>query len=335
MEVAAVPIDEHKRLQTLQSLRVLDTAPEERFDRLTRLAKRLFDVPIVLVSLVDANRQWFKSRTGVATPEMPRNISFCAHAILGDDLFLIPDAKLDARFADNPLVTGEPFVRFYAGQPLRATDGAKLGTLCLLDSRPRRIDAEDMALLRDLATMAEQELMAFHLATTDELTGVCNRRGFEALARHALGVCRRRNQPATLVYFDLNDFKTINDELGHAAGDAVLKRFAVGLRQALRESDIVGRLGGDEFVALLIDTSPQDTLAPLQRLRSLANQDVDGGAARIRFSAGMVGYDGQSAVDVADLLAEADRAMYAEKRAMKQADGTGRPDRRLTQPPLR
>jgi len=333
MEAAAVPADEEKRLQTLHTLRVLDTAPEERFDRLTRLAKRLFEVPTVLISLVDANRQWFKSRVGMKATETPRRISFCAHAILGEDLFLIPDAQRDPRFADNPLVTGEPFIRFYAGQPLRASDGTKLGTLCLIDQRPRRLGEEDIALLKDLATMAEQELMAFHLATTDELTGICNRRGFETLSRHALGVCRRRGQPATLVYFDLNDFKPINDELGHAAGDAVLRRFAGGLREALRESDIVGRLGGDEFVALLIDTPPEGTQAALERLRGLVSRDLGDGLPPIRFSAGQVGYDGQSSVDVAVLLADADRAMYAEKRAMKQADGTGRPDRRAPRAP--
>ena len=319
MEVAAIPVNENKRLQTLYSLRVLDTAPEERFDRLTRLAKRLFDVPTVLISLIDVNRQWFKSRAGLDAAETPRSISFCAHAILGDDLFLVPDALDDPRFADNPLVVGAPFIRFYAGQPLRATDGAKLGTLCLIDQRPRRLVEEDIALLKDLATMAEQELMAFHLATTDELTGVCNRRGFETLARHALGVCRRRGQPATLIFFDLNDFKPINDELGHAAGDEVLRRFAGAMREALRESDIVGRLGGDEFAALLIDTPPQATQTALDRLRSLVNHNLEAGAAAIGFSAGQVGYDGRAPVDMVGMLAQADLAMYAEKRAMKQA----------------
>ncbi|MBV8605520.1 MAG: sensor domain-containing diguanylate cyclase [Pelomonas sp.] len=319
MQAAALPTDEPQRLQTLHSLRLLDTVAEERFDRLTRLARRLFDVPIALVSLVDANRQWFKSRAGLEATETPRRVSFCAHAILGDGLFLIPDAQRDPRFADNPLVTGEPFIRFYAGQPLRASNGAKLGTLCLLDQRPRRLGEEDIALLRDLANMAEQELMAFHLATTDELTGVCNRRGFETLARHALGACRRRGQPATLVYFDLNDFKAINDAQGHAAGDAVLRRFATALRDALRESDVVGRLGGDEFVALLIDTPPQGTEAALERLHGLVADVADGAA--VRFSVGMVGYDGQGAVDMSELLAEADRAMYAHKRALKLGRG--------------
>ena len=115
MKAPETPADEAKRLATLRALGVLDTAAEERFDRLTRMAKRLFRVPIALVSLVDENRQWFKSCMGLATNETSRDISFCGHAILGDDIFIIPDTLADARFADNPLVVGEPYIRFYAG----------------------------------------------------------------------------------------------------------------------------------------------------------------------------------------------------------------------------
>ena len=111
---SAIPLDEAKRLATLQALHILDTPPEERFDRLSRLAQRLFNVPIVLISLVDANRQWFKSRQGLSVSETPRDISFCSHAILHEDALVIPDTTLDPRFLDNPLVTGEPSIRFYA-----------------------------------------------------------------------------------------------------------------------------------------------------------------------------------------------------------------------------
>src|SRR5438270_10055720 len=115
----ALPADEPERLAALQALHVLDTPPEERFDRITRVARRLFGVPIALISLVDARRQWSKSRQGLDLPEAAREVSFCGHAILGDEVFVVPDARQDPRFAANPLVTSEPHVRFYAGQPLR------------------------------------------------------------------------------------------------------------------------------------------------------------------------------------------------------------------------
>lgn len=115
----AFPLDEANRLATLRGLNILDTPPEERFDRLTRLAQQLINVPIAVVSLVDSNRQWFKSCQGLDASETPRNISFCGHAILDNELFVIPDALLDTRFSDNPLVTGAPNIRFYAGQPLK------------------------------------------------------------------------------------------------------------------------------------------------------------------------------------------------------------------------
>lgn len=205
-----IPANEQLRLDTLRALNILDTSAEERFDRLTRLARRLFGVPIALVSLVDANRQWFKSCIGLSSTESSREISFCGHAILDDGILMVPDALLDERFHDNPLVVDEPGIRFYAGCPLSVANGSKLGTLCLIDVQPREFGEEDRALLRDLAHMAEQELAALQLATMDELTLLSNRRGFSALAQHALNVCKRLDKPATLLFFDLDGFKGID-----------------------------------------------------------------------------------------------------------------------------
>jgi phosphoribosyl 1,2-cyclic phosphodiesterase/FixJ family two-component response regulator len=154
---APVPDDERERLQALSRLGVLDTDPEERFDRITRLASAVLGVPIALVSLVDTDRQWFKSSHGLDTRQTPRDVAFCAHAILGDDVFVVPDALLDPRFADNPLTTGEPRVRFYAGCPL-SVGGHRVGTLCLIDHRPRQLDEAQLHLLRDLADLVRQEL---------------------------------------------------------------------------------------------------------------------------------------------------------------------------------
>jgi phosphoribosyl 1,2-cyclic phosphodiesterase/DNA-binding response OmpR family regulator len=155
---ASRPADEADRLRALHDLGLLGTPPEERFDRLTRLAQRLFDVPIALVSFVDEHRQWFKSRLGLEVAETPREVSFCAHAIHGTGAFVVPDALLDHRFADNPCVTEPPRVRFYAGWPVRAVDGRPVGTLCIVDRRPRELGAADLQALRDLAALVEGEL---------------------------------------------------------------------------------------------------------------------------------------------------------------------------------
>ena len=159
MQVAQIPLNEAQRLQALQELAILDTAAEERFDRLTRLAQRYFAVPTVLVSLVDANRQWFKSKQGLDVCETPREISFCGHAILQKDIFFIPDATKDPRFADNPLVIGAPHIVSYAGIPLQLKNGYCVGTLCLIDYQTRQFSEEQFQTLRDLAELVQQELI--------------------------------------------------------------------------------------------------------------------------------------------------------------------------------
>jgi diguanylate cyclase (GGDEF)-like protein/PAS domain S-box-containing protein len=164
----AIPFNEETRLSTLRSLNILDKPPEERIDRLTRLAQRVFDVPIALVTLVDSDRQWFKSSLGLDATETPRSISFCGHAILSDDVFVVPDAALDPRFTDNPLVTSAPHIRFYAGQPLKAKNGSKLGTLCVLDIKPRQPSQTDLDFLIDLAGLVENELNLLDILETKD-----------------------------------------------------------------------------------------------------------------------------------------------------------------------
>ena len=158
MQEPQFPPNEQQRLCALQQLCILDTPPEERLDRITRIATHFFNVPIALITLVDAQRQWFKSCQGLDVSETPRSISFCGHAILGDTAMVVPDTLRDPRFADNPLVENEPHIRFYAGYPLSAADGSKLGTLCLIDRRPRKLRAADLEVLRDLAAWAEEEV---------------------------------------------------------------------------------------------------------------------------------------------------------------------------------
>ncbi len=159
-----LPPDEAERLAALHRLGILDTAPEERFDRITRLARELFDVPIALVSLIDAERQWFKSRSGLEVAETPHAVSFCGHTILNEDTLVVSNAPEDDRFAGNPLVEGEPHIRFYAGHPLTAEGGHRVGTLCLISDQPRQFTSGERDALQDLAALVEGELRSERLS---------------------------------------------------------------------------------------------------------------------------------------------------------------------------
>lgn len=313
------PSNEASRLETLRALRILDSAPEERFDRLTRMAKRMFGVPISLVSIVDSDRQWFKSAQGLDAKETPRDISFCGHAILGDDILFVPNAKEDERFHDNPLVTQAPNIRFYAGCPLRVANGHKMGTLCLIDDKPREMDDEDKALLQDLAVMAEQEIAALQLATLDELTMISNRRGFMSLAQHGLAMCARNDLSASVILFDLDDFKPINDTFGHAEGDKALIAFSNILKQELRDSDVFARLGGDEFVALVTGTDETNIEHVLNRMQTVLDtyNAKEKRGYELKFTAGFVTQTGKK-MKIEALLEDADEKMYAMKKRKKQ-----------------
>lgn len=319
MQKPDTPHEEQSRLEALQSISILDTPPEERFDRLTRMAKRLFGVPIALVSLVDENRQWFKSCFGLSVGETPRDISFCGHAILRDDLFIIPDTILDERFADNPLVVNDPHIRFYAGCPLKSTNGHKLGTLCIIDRQPRYFGEDELEALIDLAAMVERELSAVQLATLDELTKIFNRCGFMMLAQHSLRLCTRQRLVASLVFIDLDKFKPINDMFGHAEGDRALIAFVEQVKTICRSSDIFARLGGDEFAVLLIDVSKECADKIVSRFRQAVekyNQEAKCGY-EISFSHGIVEFNPDKHQTLDALLADGDSLMYRLKRSKK------------------
>lgn len=316
-----IPHDELSRLTSLRALDILDTSREERFDRLTRLARRIFSVPIAMVSLVDEDRQWFKSSIGISARQTLRNISFCGHAILGDDIFIVEDATRDDRFYDNPLVQGEPHVRFYAGCPLRSLDGSKLGTLCLIDTQPRTFDEGDLATLRDLSELVEHELAAVQLATMDELTQLANRRGFISRAGQSWSLCRRQGLPATLVFFDLNKFKRINDQYGHAEGDTALRAFGDVMGRTFRQSDVLARLGGDEFVVFLSDATPVFVDEVLVRFRcALDSYNLAAGRGYdIGFAQGVVNAGACSTLSIEDMLLKADDQMYQQKSKLALA----------------
>ncbi|WP_273182903.1 MULTISPECIES: sensor domain-containing diguanylate cyclase [Methylophaga] len=302
MKTPDLPENEQERLATLNSLTILDSAPDERFDRLTRIAVKLFDVPVALVSIVDKNRQWFKSCQGLDITETPRDLSFCGHAILGEGAFVVEDTHQDERFVDNPLLIGQKHIRFYAGYPIRYLDGSKLGTLCIKDIKPRAFTEEDRQLLRDLATIVEHEIQAVELATMDELTGILNRRGFNMSAEKSLNICKRGALPVALVFLDLNEFKPINDKFGHAEGDRALQQFASVLDDVGRDSDIVARMGGDEFVILLVDADKKAVDQVMKRFSQQIERCNEQQALGydITFSYGIVLFDPAKHVTIND-----------------------------------
>ena len=313
-----VPVNESLRLSNLRSLDILDTAAEERFDRLTRLAKRLFNVPIALVSLVDEHRQWFKSRIGIDASETPREISFCGHTILNNEVLVIPDTMKDLRFEDNPFVTAEPFIRFYAGCTLKYLDNTSMGTLCIVDNKPRTFTDADISALKDLAEITERELSAIELAILDDLTGIANRRGFSILAQNSLNLCTRHEIPVSLVFFDINKFKQINDRFGHAEGDRALKEFAGQMKRTFRDSDVIARLGGDEFVALLTNTNNLQAEELILRLQlAVESRNLSSNRRyKLSFSSGVVTVNGSQCPSIDTLLDQADTLMYRKKRHM-------------------
>jgi len=187
---APFPKNETKRLEALRSYKILDTAAEQDFDEFTFLASSICGAPVSLMSLVDAERQWFKSRRGLDAAETPREQSFCAHAILGTDVMLVEDATADERFAQNPLVTGGPNIRFYAGAPLIDKDGNGLGTLCVIDSKPRSLTAEQSKSLEALSRLlvSRMELRRVSAALAESLTDIKLLQGIIPICSHCKGI---------------------------------------------------------------------------------------------------------------------------------------------------
>ena len=331
---APTPADETTRLAALEEMKVAYTPAEERFDRLVRLACRLLNVPIATVTLIDAEVQWFKAREGVTNSEDSRAVSFCAHAILHPEPLVVPDARVDPRFAGNPLVTGDPFIRFYAGHPIQAPDGSHIGTLCVIDREPRTLAATDLESLRDLAGITESELQVTALSATqleligecdalrrkamlDPLTGLWNRQAiFEVLERE-LARAARAGEPVAVIVADIDNFKSINDRHGHLAGDAALVDTARRLRQGVRAYDAVGRFGGEEFVIVLAgcDAAAAAKIAETVRHQITSGSiDTPGGPMAIRVSLGVASTAGAPAPRSAhDLVQAADEALYRAK----------------------
>jgi diguanylate cyclase (GGDEF)-like protein len=307
--------DEAARLAALQRYEILDTPPEASFDRVTELVKTVMNVPICAVSLIDADRQWFKSCVGLSVRQTGRDISFCTHTIKEREPFYIPDAKLDPRFAENPLVTEDPFIRSYLGVPLSTPDGYNVGSLCAIDVVPRSYSAAQIEILKSFAALIVDELELRRIAQTDHLTGAATRRGFTLELEKTLSRFRRSGHCAALLLLDIDYFKRVNDTWGHPTGDVVLRAVAEELSGKLRVSDTLGRLGGEEFGILLQDIGIDRVFEISDRLRAHVESLVIEHEPPVRVTAsfGVAVLTAQTD-SIRQWLALADEALYEAKR---------------------
>ncbi|MHA0917353.1 sensor domain-containing diguanylate cyclase [Kosakonia cowanii] len=307
---------EEKRILALYAMGILDTETEERFDRITRLAIKFFNVQIALISLLDKDRQWFKSSCGLDIKSTPRTDSFCTYAVENGEPLIVNDTKEDVRFRGTRLVTQPPYIRFYAGYPVRMPDGEIAGTICIIDNKPRSFHDDELNILRDLAGIVEDEFRIINMAATDSLTGLSNRRSFSMITEEIHKKALRRKIKYCVVIIDLDNFKPINDQFGHSEGNQALIVFAEILEKVSSETCFTSRLGGDEFGILLT----QSTLLQANELINSITEEVrkfnetTQKPYRLSFSAGAVEYDSNRHIKPKDIMKEADEKMYLIKR---------------------
>ncbi|MDB5597488.1 MAG: sensor diguanylate cyclase [Hyphomicrobiales bacterium] len=308
--------DEQGRLSALRRYQVLDTAVEPQFETVITLVKQIFSVPMCAVSLIDSDRQWFKAKRGLELTETARDIAFCDYTIRSEAPLLVDDALCDVRFANNPLVSGPPFIRSYAGVPLTSPEGYNIGSLCVIDTAPRHLGSAETDVLVNFGKLIVELLELREIASVDGLTNALTRGAWLKLAAAELSRSYRYNRSASIVMLDVDHFKAINDRYGHAAGDEVLQLLSSHCMEQLRLGDAFGRIGGEEFAILLLESDLREAMASAERLRQCISRirwsHVEQSGC-ITASFGVASSDNMLR-SVTSMLTCADQALYAAKR---------------------
>ena len=323
------------QIANIHSQDLFYTPLEERFERITRLARRALHAPVAAISLLNEDKQWFKSAAGWGISELPREQAICKLTVEANQILMIGDTLEDARVAKLPVVVSGPRFRAYAGHPLLDEHGNCVGTFCVFDLKPREFVAADRQTLADLAALAQRELLSDQLtnahaaltsklgmarreALMDPLTHLWNRRGASVLLKSAFTTADRRGAPLALALLDLDNFKRVNDTHGHQTGDEVLRRVASRLLSAVRGDDAICRLGGDEFLVLMADTDATIASRVAERILHVINDTAvptRDGAMPISVSVGCTIRQPQDTTAVEALLERADQALMQSKAA--------------------
>ncbi len=323
------------KIANIRSLDLFYTPLEERFERITRLARRALQVPVAAVTLINDEKQWFKSVAGWGVSELPRDQGLCHLTADENRVLMIPDTLIDPRTADCPIVTSAPRFRAYAGHPLVDDHGVVAGTFAVFDVRPRQFTAADRQSLIDLASMTQREVLSDQLsdahtalvaklsvarreAMMDPLTRLWNRRGASVLLKGAFDMADQRGTRVTLALLDLDNFKRINDSYGHQIGDEVLRKVSARLVSAVRTNDAVCRVGGDEFLIVMRDADAKPAARVAERVRRVITDapiPTRDGALPMSVSVGFTVRCPDDSLSVDELLGRADQALLESKAA--------------------
>ena len=321
-------------LAEIHSLDTFCTPIEERFERITRLGRRALRVPVVAVTAISLDTQWFKSVCGWNVSQLQISESLCERTVEQCMTIIVPNLSKDPNYTTHSLVAGMPKFRFYAGVPLLNARRTIIGTLCALDVRPRRFSSSARQALSDLAVLAQRELLTVDLqnaqtelisklsvarrqALLDPLTRIWNRRGGMMLLEATLERASRDGKSVAVFAVDVDDFKAVNDTFGHAAGDRALQMVARELLACLRDSDSVCRLGGDEFFLVIVGATREAINSIARRVGERIQRSVlsmgAGKEANISVSIGIEYGEPGCSVTAEGMLADADKALYDKK----------------------